>query len=110
MFPKALLIETLLPEDHQYIDNCANLTLISPQTNKSFGRRPPSWVVNRLSGSSDDAPGADRTHLLESHGIAREACRNGDYAEMLKARQKWLAKQLLVRMTIVGAPDAQRSE
>jgi hypothetical protein len=110
MFPQALLNETLLPADHQYIDNCANLTLISPQTNKLFGRRPPSWVLDRLLGSSDDAPGADRTHLLESHGIAREACRTGDYAEMLKARQKWLAKQLLVRMTIVGAPDAQRSE
>lgn len=110
MFPQALLNETLSAEDRQYIDNCANLTLISSDTNKRFGRRPPSWVFDQLSGASGHAPGADRTHLLESHGIDREACRKDDYAGMLTARQKWLAKQLSARMTIVGAPDAQRSE
>jgi hypothetical protein len=110
MFPRAFLRTTLLDAERGLSDHCANLTLISPETNKQFGCHPPSWVFDQLSGASGHAPGADRTHLLDSHGIAREACRKDDYADMLMNRQLWLRKQLLLRMTIVGAPDAQRSE
>jgi len=111
IFPRAYLRQVLDAEELRRTDHCANLTLTSADTNRGvLGSKPPSQVLEELAGSSVHAPGADRTHLLEQHGICEEACLRDDFESMLASRRVWLRDRLLEKMTILGAPERQRSE
>ena len=105
IFPRAYLKRLLLKGEWRLIDHCANLTLTSSDTNRGvLGSKAPSQVLEELAGSAEHAVGANRSYLLERHGICLDACASNDFPALLDARRRWLHNCLLEKMTITGAP------